>query len=507
MKNEFKKFIAQSYWQKVIGLILLLSASYTGYPVFFNVQSAYLSTDLLIYLLVCCAIFFIAYIRKQPHLSEPWKQVFKNKIAMSSAVVLSFFIIIGLMDSVHYRQADSASSNIKEQASYSTEMLSLLDSSLNYISKNQERTYSAPFSIYSYAKENFTNSNGVKYRAYPRLIYAGSHLEQSNEKYMMDVVTKSIKGLSIGLGVSSLLIVIVLFFIKKNNNESYRSVFLRILNGHYELPWKVMLFTLMFIITFIVWLLYMSNFYHVMGTDKVGQDVFYLTLKSIRTGLVIGTLTTIIMLPFAIALGIMAGYFKGVVDDIIQYVYTTLTSIPGILLIVAVMLAIDVYIENHVELFETAIQRADLKLLALCVVLGITSWTGLCRLLRGEVFKLRELEYIQAARALGVSDFKIILSHIIPNVMHIVLIVVVLDFSGLVLAEAVLAYIGVGVDPSTISWGNMINSARLELAREPVVWWSLMAAFSFMFALVLAANLFSDAIRDAFDPRSQGIKS
>jgi len=176
------------------------------------------------------------------------------------------------------------------------------------------------------------------------------------------------------------------------------------------------------------------------------------------------------------------------------------------LLIVAVMLAIDVYIENHADLFETAIERADIKLLALCAVLGITSWTGLCRLLRGEVFKLRELEYIQAAKALGVSNTKIIISHIVPNVMHIVLIVVVLDFSGLVLAEAVLAYIGVGVDPSTISWGNMINSARLELAREPVVWWSLISAFSFMFALVLAANLFSDAIRDAFDPRMQGIK-
>ena len=85
--------------------------------------------------------------------------------------------------------------------------------------------------------------------------------------------------------------------------------------------------------------------------------------------------------------------------------------------------------------------------------------------------------------------------------MHIVLIAVVLDFSGLVLAEAVLSYVGVGVDPITISWGNMINSARLEMARDPVVWWSLIAAFVFMFTLVLAANLFSDAVRDAFDPR------
>jgi peptide/nickel transport system permease protein len=108
-----------------------------------------------------------------------------------------------------------------------------------------------------------------------------------------------------------------------------------------------------------------------------------------------------------------------------------------------------------------------------------------------------------AARALGVKNFVIILRHILPNLMHIILITIVLDFSGLVLAEAVLSYIGVGVDPSMQSFGNMINSARLELAREPVVWWSLTAAFIFMFVLVLSANLFADTVRDAFDPKVQ----
>ena len=108
---------------------------------------------------------------------------------------------------------------------------------------------------------------------------------------------------------------------------------------------------------------------------------------------------------------------------------------------------------------------------------------------------------MQAAQAFDASTGRILGRHILPNVMHIVLIAVVMDFSGLVLAEAVLSYIGIGVDPSTISFGTMINTARLELAREPVVWWSLVAAFAFMFVLVLAANLFSDAVRDAFDPR------
>lgn len=100
------------------------------------------------------------------------------------------------------------------------------------------------------------------------------------------------------------------------------------------------------------------------------------------------------------------------------------------------------------------------------------------------------------------ESFQLLKRHVLPNVMHLVMITIVLDFSGLVLAEAVLSYINIGVDPSTHSWGNMINTSRLEMAREPIVWWSLTAAFIFMFTLVLAANLFADVVRDAFDPRS-----
>jgi peptide/nickel transport system permease protein len=207
------------------------------------------------------------------------------------------------------------------------------------------------------------------------------------------------------------------------------------------------------------------------------------------------------MLPAALLLGIAAGYFRGWVDDLIQYLYTTLNAIPGVLLIAAAILMLQVYMTNHADDFTSLVERADLRLLFLCLILGVTSWTGLCRLLRGEALKLREVEYVQAALVLGVGHFTILTRHILPNVMHIVLMTLVLDFSGLVLAEAVLSYVNIGVDPTMNSWGNMINSARLELAREPVVWWSLAAAFSFMFILVLAANLFADVVRDAFDPR------
>ena len=296
----------------------------------------------------------------------------------------------------------------------------------------------------------------------------------------------------------------MIFIIKWRSNLSFMSVFNNTLNKECEVPWRVIHITLGVVIISLTTLLYLSNYYHILGTDKVGQDVFYQSLKSIRTGLVIGTLTTLVMLPFAILMGLMAGYFRGWIDDVIQYLYTTLSSIPGVLLIAAAILMLQVYMANHADDFVSLEQRADMRLLFLCIILGITSWTGLCRMLRGETMKLREVDYVQAAQAFGVGHFTIILRHLLPNVMHIVMISIVLDFSGLVLAEAVLSYINIGVDPSMHSWGNMINSARLEMAREPVVWWSLAAAFVFMFVLVLAANLFSDAVRDAFDPRLRG---
>jgi len=225
---------------------------------------------------------------------------------------------------------------------------------------------------------------------------------------------------------------------------------------------------------------------HLLGTDKVGRDVLYNTLKGIRTALIIGVFTSLIAIPFALLFGIVAGYYGRLIDDVVQYIYTTLMSIPGILLMVAFML-----------LFGRGLTQ-------LCVIMGITTWTGLCRLIRAESIKLRELEYIAAAEALGVPRLVICVRHILPNVMHIVIISAVLNFSSLVLSEAILSYIGIGVGPETGSWGNMINNARLELARSPVVWWNLAGAFIGMLGLVLPANLFGDALRDALDPRMKG---
>lgn len=277
----------------------------------------------------------------------------------------------------------------------------------------------------------------------------------------------------------------------------------RILSGETRLAWNALFWTLGVLLAIFVPLALLSFDYHVFGTDLAGGDVFYSVLKAIRTGLLIGALATLVVLPLGVGLGLTAGYFGGWIDDLIQYLYTVVSSIPYVLLIAAAVLMMQVAIETHPEIFDSAASRADARLVALCLIIGAISWTTLCRLVRAETLKLRELDYVQAARCFGVSPLRIMARHILPNAFHLVLINTVMEFSYLVLAEAVLSFVGVGVDPSTLSFGTMINVARSELAREPMVWWSITAAFVFMVTLVLAANLLADAVRDAFDPQSR----
>jgi peptide/nickel transport system permease protein len=460
-------------------------------------------TDALVYLLVAVILVFAWHVRRHEHLLAPWRKVAQSRSGMVAAVVLAVFVAVGLLDSLHFRPrlADGAADG---KASYAVEMLSLFDVAAAHLRTRPEKTYSAPLATHLFAKETVELPDGRQARLFPRLTYGGAHLDDPETDWAWDVAKRAIAGVAIAILVWNLLVLIATIWLSQRDNRGMSDAWRQIWNGESAVPWREMLITACVLLVVLAPMLLLSVKYHVLGTDKVGQDVFYQALKSIRTGLVIGTLTTMVMLPFALLLGIMAGYLRGWVDDVIQYVYTTLNSIPGILLIAASVLMLQVLMDKHAELFETVQQRADAKLLVLCLILGVTSWTGLCRLLRGESLKLREMEYIQAAQAFGVSGFRIITRHILPNVMHIVLIAVVMDFSGLVLAEAVLSYVGVGVDPTMISFGTMINSARLEMAREPMVWWSLAAAFVFMLMLVLSANLFADAVRDAFDPRIRG---
>ena len=458
-------------------------------------------TDGLVFLLLGIAILFVLYARSHEHIRAPWRQVAENPLAMSSAVILMFYIIIGLLDCFHYHPKLDESEN-----EYSTEIVSVLDAITDHLIESTEKTYSAPFTAFAYAKETIELNDGKKIRDYPRLEHGASHLSDPKLEKTLDIVIKSVIGILTGIIIWLIICLLLIVFLCSKQNTTFLLKLKSILSNTTDVPWRSILCTLGIVIVGLSWSFYLSHYYHILGTDKVGQDVFYQALKSIRTGLVIGTLTTLVMLPFALLLGIMAGYFRGWIDDVIQYLYTTLNSIPGVLLIAAAILMLDVYMTNHADDFTSTMHRSDLRLFFLCVILGITSWTGLCRLLRGEALKLREIDYVQAAHAFGVGHFTIMLRHLLPNVMHIVMITIVLDFSALVLAEAVLAYINIGVDPSMSSWGNMINSARLEMARDPIVWWSLLAAFIFMLGLVLPANLFADAVRDAFDPRIRNIR-
>jgi peptide/nickel transport system permease protein len=458
-------------------------------------------TDALFFALLAMIAALVFVVRRREHFRRPWSKVARSRSAMVSLVLLLAYLGVAVCDSLHFYPGDGRAA---ADNPFKSEPISLLDAWLTALRTRTEKTYSPPFAAYAYSKETITMSDGRKVWGYPRLLYGGAHLANPERDRAADIASTGLRGAGLGLLLGGLISLGILSLLASTWNVSVASAIVRAASGKTEVPWASVLTTLLLICGAAGAVVQWSNSYHVFGTDKVGSDVLYQALKSIRTGLLIGTLTTFVTLPLALALGIAAGYFRGWADDVIQYVYTTLNSIPGVLLIAAAILMTQVYMAKHEEEFASLALRADLRLLFLCLILGVTSWTGLCRLLRAETLKLREMEYVQAAQVLGVGRWSVLMRHILPNVFHIVLISVALDFSGLVLAEAVLSYVNIGVDPTTESWGNMINSARLELAREPPVWWSLAGAFAFMFVLVLAANLFADAVRDALDPRRSG---
>ncbi|CAN1544102.1 COG1123 ATPase components of various ABC-type transport systems, contain duplicated ATPase [Burkholderiaceae bacterium] len=463
----------------------------------------FLWTDIAIFVLFFATLVYAWHVSRSRNLRATWSRVARSAPAMCSAVVLSVFVVIGLLDSMHFqpRLPPLAGAPANAAPVYAPKVVSMLDVLLEDTAfVRPEKTYSEPLAWLQFTKESVLQEGGTPTRDFPRLRFGGRHLVDPAQDWGSDVMRRAGLGLLAGLLVSLLLAGVTVLCVGQGSRTE---VFKQIVQGETELPWRAMLSTV-FVLCLLLGVVFgLATGYHVLGTDRTGNDVLWQALKSIRTAWIIGSLTTVAMLPPALVLGISAGYFKGWIDDVIQYVYTTLTSIPGVLLIAACVLMMQVYIDTHPGLFPTAAQRADLRLFLLCMILGLTGWAGLCRLLRAEALKLRELEYVQAARAFGISNWRIMARHLLPNLMHIVLITVVLEFSGLVLYEAVLSYLGIGVDPSMNSFGSMIEKSRFEMSRDPMIWWNLLAAFIFMLALVLAANLFADAVRDAFDPRSR----
>jgi peptide/nickel transport system permease protein len=442
-------------------------------------------SDALIFFLVIALCLFFYQLRNDPQTRQRWSKVFSSRLGMVTFVVILAYVLTALADSIHFRMAlPTEEGQATDTIYYDNRVVSALDILLDNVDQDHERTYSAPFALVSFEKQNMKDASGRDIRDFPPLVHAGVHLASPDQRGA-DIAWNSAVALLRGLVLAALLILPQWWLLRGS-----------------PYPWHAAWATQAVILCMLSWLLHLNSLYHVLGTDLAGNDVLVQSIKGIRTGVLLGTLATLVMLPIAVTLGVMAGYYKGWVDDAVQYVYTTLSSIPGILLIAASVLLFQVYIDINPNFFEVGLEKADARFVALCFILGVTSWSTLCRLIRAETLKISQLGYVQAAHAFGVTNMRIIVRHILPNLVHIILITFVLEFSALVLAEAVLSYIGVGIDPSMASWGNMINGARTELSREPTVWWTLVGAFFFMFALVLSANLFSDLVRDAFDPRT-----
>ena len=458
-------------------------------------------TDAALWLLVAALVAYIVHVRRDANLRATWHKVMRDHAAVSAGVVLLLFVAVTLLDSIHFRRAlqqDQGSS----QVFYDTRTESLLESLLSRQIAMRETTYSSPLATHGHTKESI-EEGGKTVRDFPRLTFGGAHLnKEADREWAGDVLSRILVGAFGGLLLFAAIAVLVAAAIRSEHG-GIGGALRDIARDNTTFPVRAILGTVLALCLLAGPTIALMGYYHVLGTDRTGNDVLVQALKSVRTAFVIGALSTVATLPFALVLGVLAGYFRGWVDEVIQYLYTTLTSVPNVLLIAACVLMVQVFLDKHPDLFETGVERSDLKIFLLCVILGVTGWSTLCRLIRGETLKLRELDYVQAATAFGVSHSRIMARHIMPNVMHLVLITTVLSFSDLILYEAVLTYVGVGVDPSMSSFGGMINLARSEMSRDPLVWWSFAAAFFFMVTLVLAANLFADGVRDAFDPRAR----
>ena len=238
----------------------------------------------------------------------------------------------------------------------------------------------------------------------------------------------------------------------------------------------------------------LKSFTRILGTDWAGKSVLLKTVLGARVSMTVGFMANIIAVPLGMLLGAAAGYCGRRIDDAIVWLYTTLASIPSIILLISMKYAFK----------GVSVLGLDLTgIHGIYIALGVISWIGTCRMVRAEVMKIRELDYVMAARAIGTPGIVIVLRHVLPNVFHIGIIRFSLGFVGAISAEVILSYLGIGVAVGTPSWGTMINSARMDLLMGR--WWELTAAVGAMFLLVLALNIFGDRLRDALDPKLRNV--
>ncbi len=222
-----------------------------------------------------------------------------------------------------------------------------------------------------------------------------------------------------------------------------------------------------------------------MGGDKWGRDVLKKTIKGSETSIFVGLASAFVATFLGSLFGALAGYYGRWVDDFFNWFYSVFSSIPDLLLILAVAAVLQ--------------QKGTMTIV---LILGLTGWTGVFRLIRAEYLKHKSREYVQAADAIGASNPRRMFMHIFPNVSHVVLVQLSILVVAFIKAEVILSFLGFGVPVDVVSWGSMLNEAQNELILGK--WWQLVAAGTAMAILVTAFSLFTDALRDALDPKLKG---
>ncbi|MCU0951968.1 MAG: ABC transporter permease, partial [Burkholderiaceae bacterium] len=317
----------------------------------------FLWTDLVLWLLAASVAVYVRHVLRSANLRATWRHVTHSAPAMCSAVVLLAFMTVALLDSVHFRPRLPAVATAGGDAAvaYATRTYSLLDVLLAHALASREKTYSAPLSYQSLQKETVI-VDGQEQRVNPRLAFGGAHLSDPATQWRADVLQRSALGIGGGLLATLLLALLVARLRARRAGQSLQASLGDVVRGRTDLPWRAMLVTTALLAAFIGWIAALWPAYHPFGTDRTGNDVLYQALKSIRTAVVIGSLSTVATLPLAILLGVLAGYFKGWVDDVIQYVYTVMSSIPPVLLIAALVLLIQVWIDQNPQWFDTGLE-------------------------------------------------------------------------------------------------------------------------------------------------------